>query len=282
MEKEAPHMMDEFENLMLDGWEDEEYLAFVDKFKTKKTTDDCYTPPAIYEVIAEWVADRYGLDKSSFVRPFYPGGDYKRQEYPPLCTVVDNPPFSIISEIVRFYNLRGIRFFLFAPALTLFSRAAADCCTALPIGVTITYENGAEVPMSFLTNLEPEDVQVRTLPELYRLVDAKNRELLKDGKADLRKFVYPDHVLTAAIAQRWCKYGVEYTLLRQDAMRISGLEAQRTKGDSIFGGGFLLSTRAAAERAAAERAAAEEWELRETEFFYIEYMDRRIGNAGTP
>ena len=147
---------------------------------------------------------------------------------------------------------------------------------------TITYENGAEVPTSFLTNLEPEDVQVRTLPDLYRLVDAKNRELLKDGKADLRKFVYPDHVLTAAIAQRWCKYGVEYTLLRQDAMRISGLEAQRTKGDSIFGGGFLLSTRAAAERAAAERAAAEEWELRETEFFYIEYMDRRIGNAGTP
>ena len=53
MEKEASHMMDELENLMLDGWEDEEYLAFVDKFKTKKTTDDCYTPPAIYEVIAE-------------------------------------------------------------------------------------------------------------------------------------------------------------------------------------------------------------------------------------
>ena len=278
-------MTDEFENLMLDGWEDEEYLAFVDKFKTKKTTDDCYTPPEIYRVVAEWVASQYQVDQASFVRPFYPGGDYKRFSYPPPCTVVDNPPFSIISEIVRFYTLRGIRFFLFAPALTLFSRAAAECCTALPIGVTITYENGAEVPTSFLTNLESKDIQVRTAPDLYRAVDTKNKALLKDGKAELRKYIYPDHVLTAAIAQRWCKYGVQYVLQRRDCMRISGLEAQKAKGDSIFGGGFLLSTRAAAERAAAERAAAERaaaerWELRDTEHFYIEYMDRRAGDAG--
>lgn len=283
--------MDDFENLLLDGWEDEGYLAFVDKFKTKKTTDDCYTPPAIYEVVAAWVADRYRIDRRSFVRPFYPGGDYKRHEYPPQCTVVDNPPFSIISEIVRFYSMRGIRFFLFAPALTLFSRAAAECCTALPLGVPVTYENGAEVPTSFLTNLESEDIRVRTAPDLYRLVDEKSRALQKSGKTDLRKYVYPDHILTAAIAQRWCKYGVEYTLRRQDSMRISGLEAQKTKGDSIFGGGFLLSTRAAAERAAAERsaaeraaaerAAAERWDLRESELLYIDYMDRRLGDAGT-
>ena len=232
--------MDKFENLMIDGWEDEEYLAFVDKFKTKKTTDDCYTPPEIYRVVADWVAETYQVDRSGFVRPFYPGGNYKREEYPPLCTVVDNPPFSIISEIVRFYDLRGIRFFLFAPALTLFSRAAADCCTALPIGVTVTYENGAEVPTSFLTNLEPAGVQVRTAPDLYRIVDEKNRQLQSEGKAELRKFIYPDHILTAAMAQRWCKYGVRYVLQRRDCMRISGLEAQKAKGDSIFGGGFIL------------------------------------------
>ena len=77
-------MTDEFENLMLDGWEDEEYLAFVDKFKTKKTTDDCYTPPEIYRVVAEWVASQYQVDQTSFVRPFYPGGDYKRFSYPPM------------------------------------------------------------------------------------------------------------------------------------------------------------------------------------------------------
>ena len=30
----------------------DEYEQFVEKFKPKKTTDDCYTPPEIYEVIA--------------------------------------------------------------------------------------------------------------------------------------------------------------------------------------------------------------------------------------
>lgn len=29
----------------------ESYDEFVEKFKPKKTTDDCYTPPEIYEVI---------------------------------------------------------------------------------------------------------------------------------------------------------------------------------------------------------------------------------------
>lgn len=262
--------MTEFENLLIDGWEDEEYLDFVEKFKTKKTTDDCYTPPEIYRVIADWVACTYGVERDGFVRPFYPGGDYKRFDYPAGSTVVDNPPFSIISEIVRFYKNTGVRFFLFAPALTLFSRAAAECCTSLPVGVCITYENGAEVATSFLTNLEPEDVIVRTAPDLYKIVNEKNKALLKAKKKELRKFIYPDEILTAAIAQRWCKYGVEYTLLRRDCMRISALESQKAVGDSIFGGGFLLST-----RAAAERAAVEKWELRETEKYFIDYMDRK-------
>ena len=42
-------------------------------------------------------------------------------------------------------------------------------------------------------------------------------------------------------------------------------DGQREKGDAIFGGGLLLSERAAAERAAAERAAAERWALSDRE-----------------
>ena len=30
------------------------YEEFFDKFKPKKTTDDCYTPGAIYEVVKDW------------------------------------------------------------------------------------------------------------------------------------------------------------------------------------------------------------------------------------
>ena len=74
------------------------YEEFVEKFKPKKTTDDCYTPPNVYNAIADWVANEYGLDRSTFVRPFYPGGDYKTFDYPDNCAVVDNPPFSILSQ----------------------------------------------------------------------------------------------------------------------------------------------------------------------------------------
>lgn len=31
-----------------------EYQAFVDKFKHRLTTDDCYTPPKVYEAVKQW------------------------------------------------------------------------------------------------------------------------------------------------------------------------------------------------------------------------------------
>ena len=136
--------------LRIDGFvEDEnvEYNKFVEKFKTKKTTDDCYTPPNVYEAVSGWVEKEYGLERSKFVRPFYPGGDYERFIYPPDCIVVDNPPFSILSKIVRFYEYRGIKYFLFAPTLTLFTSKIA---CAIAVGATVTYENGATVTTSFL------------------------------------------------------------------------------------------------------------------------------------
>ena len=39
-----------------------EYKTFVDKFKPKKTTDDCYTPENIYSVVLEWVVKEYGIN----------------------------------------------------------------------------------------------------------------------------------------------------------------------------------------------------------------------------
>ena len=31
-----------------------DYDAFVENFKPKRTTDDCYTPPAVYEAVKGW------------------------------------------------------------------------------------------------------------------------------------------------------------------------------------------------------------------------------------
>ena len=234
--------------------QDAKYNAFVEKFEPKKTTDDCYTPANIYDAVADFVAENYSLDRKNFRRVFWPGGDYQAETYGPDDVVVDNPPFSILSQIVGWYSSRGTRFFLFGPTLTLFSGASVACC-AIPCGAAVVYENGASVNTSFVTNLE--DKQVHAYPELYKAIEKANayNESLKH-KA-LPKYTYPDEIITAAMVARWCKYGVEYVLDRSECERIGALDAQRKTGKSIFGYGFILSERAAAERAAAERAAAE-------------------------
>ena len=108
-----------------------EYREFCDKFKPKKTTDDCYTPEPIYNAVRDYACERFGFSPDRIVRPFYPGGDFERFDYPPECVVLDNPPFSIRASIIDFYRVRGIRFFLFSPALTLLTRYEELCHIAV-------------------------------------------------------------------------------------------------------------------------------------------------------
>ena len=266
--------------------ESAEYAAFVEKFKPKKTTDDCYTPPEIYDVVAKWVASRYGLDESGFVRPFWPGGDYEREEYPDGCVVVDNPPFSILSTICHFYITHGVRFFLFAPSMTCLSasgRAHVMETNHILCNANITYENGAVVRTGFVTNLDTDGTVLESCPELGDLLNAKDKELRKATTASLPKYIYPDNVMTAAKAQWFAAHHTPYRLNRRDCYHIAKIDAMG--GKSIFGGGLLLSERAAAERAAAERAAAEraaahKWHLSERERAMVSMLDRR--EDGTP
>ena len=230
----------------------EAYEEFVEKFKPKKTTDDCYTPETVYDAVADWVAEEYGRDRAGFVRPFWPGGDYEAFDYPDGCAVVDNPPFSILAKIKRFYGSRGIPFFLFAPTLTLIGDG--EFC-AVAVGVGVTYANGANVNTSFTTNME--DARLRTAPALYKAVKEANERNLKEGKTELPKYEYPDNVVTSAIAARWSRYGVDFRVSRDDSVRIGAMDMQRTRGIGAYGGAPLLSGRGAAGRAAAGRAAAE-------------------------
>lgn len=216
------------------GLEDtnEEYKAFVDKFKPKKTTDDCYTPENVYNAIADWVAKEYSLEKSTFVRPFWPGGDYERFDYQHDSVVVDNPPFSIISRICEFYEKNGIKYFLFAPYLTNFSTRTASC--HIITDATILYENGAEVNTSFLTNLDK--YVVRGTPDLYQIIKKVNDENMKAQRKSLPKYVYPFEVLTSTDVGKFSKYGVPYALSGKDAVFIRAMDAQRKVGKAIFGG----------------------------------------------
>ena len=130
----------------------EEWLA---KFETPKTTDECYTPRAVYNAVLEWLKERVDIEGREIIRPFIPGGDYERAEYPENCVVIDNPPFSIATKIVRFYSSRNIPFFLFAPGLTLFQTLRGVDACGVVCDVTIEYANKAKVHTGFVTNLFP-------------------------------------------------------------------------------------------------------------------------------
>lgn len=233
------------------------YEEFLAKFDEPKTTDDCYTPAEVYEAVLGWLRERADLSGLDIVRPFYPGGDYERYPYKDTDVVVDNPPFSILGGIVRFYASRGVRFFLFAPQQTLFRRTPG--VTHIGCSATVEYANGAKVNTGFVTNLLG-DAAAMSAPDLRRrITEAQDRA--RPSRA-LPVYRYPDEVLTASMLGYMSTHGVEFTVRWGDvARRIGGLASQRACGKAIFGGGFLLSERAAAERAAAEKTNAIVWEL---------------------
>ena len=47
---------------MVESIETPEYKQFVEKFKPKKTTDDCYTPGYIYDALLKWVVNSLSTD----------------------------------------------------------------------------------------------------------------------------------------------------------------------------------------------------------------------------
>ncbi len=247
--------------------------AFVEKFEAKKTTDDCYTPPAVYQCVVDYVRRNCDIEGCEIVRPFFPDGDYESVDYGPNSVVIDNPPFSIVTKITRYYVERGVKFFLFAPHLTLF-QIKVDC-THIVVGGTITYENGAIVKTSFVTNMFG-DARVIGDHELYDELEAINAST----KAPLPKYAYPDNVLMVSMVSYMVEKGVSFRLNKSQMERCSVLDSQKRHGKGLFGSGFLISDTAAAEKAAAEKAAAEKaaaervnvivWELSERERRIIE------------
>ncbi|MBP3771576.1 MAG: hypothetical protein J6I53_02645 [Treponema sp.] len=260
----------------------EDYDGFVEKFKPKRTTDDCYTPKNIYEAVKDWACKEYGIDESKIVRPFWPGGDYENFPYKEDSVVVDNPPFSILSKICRFFNDNGIKFFLFANYLTNFS-VKDDRTQHIIAPANIRYENGAEVGTSFLTNMDKWFI--RSVPELAEAVKAENDKNLASVKKSLPKYVYPDEVCTVSEIGYMCNHGVSFEIKKEDCFYVAKLDDQARLKKTIFGSGFLLSEKAAAEKAAAEKAAAEKaaaekaaaekWKLSEREMNIVKTLGKR-------
>lgn len=214
-----------------------DYESFLAKFKENpKTTDECWTPKDVYEAVLKYVGEVYPLEGKQILRPFYPGGDYEHAEYPADGVVVDNPPFSIFTKICRFYIEHKIPFFLFGPALTIFS-----CCkhgaTAVVVGSPIVFTNGTKVPCNFASNL---------FGNVLALSSPRLEELIKECPSQnvavaLPKYDYPDNLLSVSDLQTLAHRGVEFIVERESCACVRKLSAM-PKGKSLFGDHYLLSS----------------------------------------
>lgn len=200
------------------------------------------------------VSERYGIAREDMVRPFWPGGDYEAFDYPEGCCVVDNPPFSILSKIERFYIERGIPFFIFAPTLTLFSSTkTVDKLTHYPCGALVVYENGTKINTSFVSNLGGDTV-VDTWPELTAAI--AEVEALRGVTRSVKRrctLIYPRNLTRATKIVPLSRNGVCLELKRGEVRRVSKVG----DGQGIFGGGLLLSDAAATRLHAASREASQ-------------------------
>lgn len=245
-----------------------QYLEWLEKFEIKRTEDSTFTPPLVYDAVRDWVLSEYA-PQGWVVRPFYPGGDYQTEDYAG-AVVIDNPPFSIMAQIVRWYEGRDIPYFLFAPHLTLFSVSAK---TSVITDSSIEFANGAKLKIGFLTNLDPINA-IRTAPELASAIK-RAQAVARAGKPALPVYKYPMEVVNAATLGKIA--GVDWRAPHAEASgKVARLESQRVAGKGIFGGGRIVSARVAAELKAAELKAAELKVARETVEWSLSDAERAI------
>lgn len=205
------------------------YEEFVNKFKRKLTTDDCETPDEIYEIVKDYAVRHYHYENRRIIRPFWNNGiDYKDYDYSGDCVVIDNPPFSIISKIARWYEENHIDYFLFAPTFTLLSIRAAKSHVAACVDVI--YKNGAKVNTSFVSS---RGHTIESCPELHKLI----KDYYHSKKKPIRKIIYPDNVVTATRVGSFSRYSIDYA---EDSNQFISKAKICDSEIRIFGGAYIV------------------------------------------
>ena len=225
----------------------ETYDMFVDKFVPKLTTDDCYTPEPVYNVVRDYVCRRFGVNPETIVRPFYPGGDYEEFDYKPDSFVLDNPPFSILSQILKFYTERHIRFFLFAPGKEILHYLQWGCSCLL--GGSITYHNGAQICTSYVTS--EGDFDLECDPDFIQAVEDA---VPTKPKKKLTKYRYPDNVVSTAWVLMMAARRIPFTFRKGECRFVKNLDCLRAIGKSAYGGACLISKSAEPAKRASDEA----------------------------
>lgn len=218
-----------------------DYDGFVEKIKPKKTTDDCYTPPEVYDAILGWLTARADLTGKEIVRCFYPGMDYKTFDYPDGCVVVDNPPFSILAEILRNFDNWGVRYFLFAPHLTLFSADNDNVRTHIVVDYRIRYDNGALVNTGYITNL-PEFSEYRIVGSYTLKRAIEEAQKTEKDKKTLPVYKYPDNCITVSSIANIINAGIDITVQKRTSLKVRALDSQKNMAKRYSGAGISFRT----------------------------------------
>ena len=212
-----------------------DYESFLAKFtENPKTTDECWTPPDVYEAVVRYVGEIYDLSGKELLRPFYPGGDYENAVYPENGVVVDNPPFSIFAKICKFYSEAKIPFFLFGPGMTIM--VCCRWCTAVVVADQLVFTNGAKVRVNFATNLLGDMMATTSvrLSELLRRCPSQNVTV------DLPKYGYPGELLSVSDLQTLANGDVDFGVSRREAVPVKDLDLH-PKRNGLFGNHLLIS-----------------------------------------
>lgn len=96
----------------------------------------------------------------------------------------------------------------------------------------------------------------QTSPDLTKAINRENDRLIKANTKELPKYDYPMNVITAAMMQRYARYGVDLKIRADDCIQVGSLDAQKQAGKSIFGSGLLLCERAAVRWELSDREKA--------------------------
>ena len=225
------------------------YEAFLErhaKETTGKTTDELYTPPAVYEAVLKWVQENCpSIHGKRIMRPFRPGGDYKAEDYE-NAVVIDNPPFFCEYMITRWYVEHGVHFFLFAPALSLFNGVSIiDKLTYVATKANVEYTHNEEVhavvPTSFVTSMpEFADYQLVTAPELREAI------LKVQGTPEPKrtKIAYHPNIVTPSRISTLSETGIPMRVRREETLWYRN-NLVNSGTPNFFGGAFVVSDRVA-------------------------------------
>ena len=222
------------------------YKYCVTNGRNINSTDECYTPPAVYDTVLDYAVDRYGLQDKHIVRPFIPGGDYQRYVYDENDVVIDNPPFSMTTKITKWYINHDIPFFLFINGLygVSLSRGLHGKATVIVTNANVSFYNkGSEkrIKLGFVTNLEPKNIIIRGDATLTKRLNG----LVK--KKSFKRFHYPENFLKNNDILAALQRNVELKLTTDNCLFEDNLDYHKAQMHAkpqrfgVFGGGYLVN-----------------------------------------